>query len=199
MQKAIDSLNEANDALDQMTGCFLEKVVETITEGTGADIVTKTVTKIITKLAFDAIDYIHKKWGLRLKDLKKRGAMENIRKACLRISAETQDVMRGTATSLIETSFTVEPAAMLAKCKVMETTAEQLKTQKNTFQTQMDNTKGYWQGSDQEAFERDVAKLVEAADIQIQNILVRVAQVSDAMQRYQQFQDAAVQICQDNT
>lgn len=199
MQKAIDSLNEANDALDQMTGCFLEKVVETITEGTGADIVTKTVTKIITKLAFDAIDYIHKKWGLRLKDLKKRGAMENIRKACLRISAETRDVMRGTATSLIETSFTVEPAAMLAKCKVMETTAEQLKTQKNTFQTQMDNTKGYWQGSDQEAFERDVAKLVEAADIQIQNILVRVAQVSDAMQRYQQFQDAAVQICQDNT
>ena len=199
MQKAIDSLNEANDALDQMTGCFLEKVVETITEGTGADIVTKTVTKIITKLAFDAIDYIHKKWGLRLKDLKKRGAMENIRKACLRISAETRDVMRGTATSLIETSFTVEPAAMLAKCKVMGTTAEQLKTQKNTFQTQMDNTKGYWQGSDQEAFERDVAKLVEAADIQIQNILVRVAQVSDAMQRYQQFQDAAVQICQDNT
>lgn len=199
MQKAIDSLNEANDALDQMTGCFLEKIVETITEGTGADIVTKTVTKIITKLAFDAIDYIHKKWGLRLKDLKKRGAMENIRKACLRISAETRDVMRGTATSLIETSFTVEPAAMLAKCKVMETTAEQLKTQKNTFQTQMDNTKGYWQGSDQEAFERDVAKLVEAADIQIQNILVRVAQVSDAMQRYQQFQDAAVQICQDNT
>ncbi len=199
MQKAIDSLNEANDALDQMTGCFLEKVVETITEGTGADIVTKTVTKIITKLAFDAIDYIHKKWGLRLKDLKKRGAMENIRKACLRISAETRDVMRGTATSLIESSFTVEPAAMLAKCKVMETTAEQLKTQKNTFQTQMDNTKGYWQGSDQEAFERDVAKLVEAADIQIQNILVCVAQVSDAMQRYQQFQDAAVQICQDNT
>ena len=56
-----------------------------------------------------------------------------------------------------------------------------------------------WKGSDQEAFERDVAKLVEAADIQIQNILVRVAQVSDAMQRYQQFQDAAVQICQDNT
>ena len=169
MQKAIDSLNEANDALKRMMDCFLEDVAEKITKMVGDDLITKYVTKTV------------------------------IRKACLRISAETQDVMRGTATSLIETSFTVEPAAMLAKCKVMETTAEQLKTQKNNFQTQMDNTKGYWQGSDQEAFERDVAKLVEAADIQIQNILVRVAQVSDAMQRYQQFQDAAVQICQDNT
>lgn len=199
MQKAIDSLNEANDALKRMMDCFLEDVAEKITKMVGDDLITKYVTKTVIRLASAATNFVREKWGFRLEDLGKRGAMENIRKACLRISAETQDVMRGTATSLIETSFTVEPAAMLAKCKVMETTAEQLKTQKNTFQTQMDNTKGYWQGSDQEAFERDVAKLVEAADIQIQNILVRVAQVSDAMQRYQQFQDAAVQICQDNT
>lgn len=199
MQKAIDSLNEANDALKRMMDCFLEDVAEKITKMVGDDLITKYVTKTVIRLASATTNFVREKWGFRLEDLGKRGAMENIRKACLRISAETQDVMRGTATSLIETSFTVEPAAMLAKCKVMETTAEQLKTQKNTFQTQMDNTKGYWQGSDQEAFERDVAKLVEAADIQIQNILVRVAQVSDAMQRYQQFQDAAVQICQDNT
>lgn len=199
MQKAIDSLNEANDALKRMMDCFLEDVAEKITKMVGDDLVTKYVTKTVIRLASAATNFVREKWGFRLEDLGKRGAMENIRKACLRISAETRDVMRGTATSLMESSFTVEPAAMLAKCKVMETTAEQLKTQKNTFQTQMDNTKGYWQGSDQEAFERDVAKLVEAADIQIQNILVRVAQVSDAMQRYQQFQDAAVQICQDNT
>ncbi len=199
MQKAIDSLNEANDALKRMMDCFLEDVAEKITKMVGDDLITKYVTKTVIRLASAATNFVREKWGFLLDDLCKRGAMENIREACLRISAETQDVMRGTATSLIETSFTVEPAAMLAKCKVMETTAEQLKTQKNTFQTQMDNTKGYWQGSDQEAFERDVAKLVEAADIQIQNILVRVAQVSDAMQRYQQFQDAAVQICQDNT
>ena len=199
MQKAIDSLNEANDALKRMMDCFLEDVAEKITKMVGDDLITKYVTKTVIRLASAATNFVREKWGFRLEDLGKRGAMENIRKACLRISAETRDVMRGTATSLMESSFTVEPAAMLAKCKVMETTAEQLKTQKNTFQTQMDNTKGYWQGSDQEAFERDVAKLVEAADIQIQNILVRVAQVSDAMQRYQQFQDAAVQICQDNT